>query len=176
MNDKLFDENEKITLKKLEKMLITEIKDDIKNNEDDIDPSKWNLFPVLYLEKKEIINKIFDFIKYVDELEIKRSLKLSLIVSMTFLLERTNVDIMNMDINDIYLLSYSFSKEDIDTMGEKLDILNDPKLLYTIRTISLDLDVRKKVLDFAVRNNKSSEDLITLVSEKEFYNVLKIIE
>jgi len=176
MNERLFEENEEITLKKLEKIFVEEVKDDIKNKEEDIDPDKWNIFPVLYLEKKEKVEKVFEFVRYVDELENTRSEKAALVLSCIYLLEKTNVDIMNMDFNDIYLLSYSFSKEDIEDISEKLDILNDSKLLYTIRTISLDLDVRKKVLDFAVRNNKTSEDLITLVSEKKFYEVLQILE
>lgn len=176
MNERLFEENEKITLKKLEKIFVEEVKDDIKNKEEDIDPDKWNIFPVLYLERKEKVEKVFEFVRYVDELENTRSEKAALVLSCIYLLEKTNVDIMNMDFNDIYLLSYSFSKEDIEDISEKLDILNDSKLLYTIRTISLDLDVRKKALDFAVRNNKTSEDLITLVSEKKFYEVLQILE
>lgn len=176
MNERLFEENEEITLKKLEKIFVEEVKDDIKNKEEDIDPDKWNIFPVLYLERKEKIEKVFEFIRYVDELENTRSEKAALVLSCIYLLEKTNVDIMNMDFNDIYLLSYSFSKEDIEDISEKLDILNDSNLLYTIRTISLDLDVRKKALDFAVRNNKTSEDLITLVSEKRFYEVLQILE
>ena len=176
MNERLFEENEEIKLKKLEKIFVEEVKDDIKNKEEDIDPDKWNIFPVLYLETKEKIEKVFEFIRYVDELENTRSEKAALVLSCIYLLEKTNVDIMNMDFNDIYLLSYSFSKEDIEDISEKLDILNDSNLLYTIRTISLDLDVRKKTLDFAVRNNKTSEDLITLVSEKRFYEVLQILE
>lgn len=176
MNERLFELDEMIDLKKLEKVINDEIKDDIINDEDDVNTEKWGMYPVIYLENEEVRAKIVDFIKYVDEANISKLKKISYILTVIYLIEKLRFDILNIDMNNVYLLVSYLENKNIDDLINRLNIVNDEELLYRIRCFSLDLNAREMLLDYVLKNDVTKDDFMKLITENNHYQVLEIIK
>ena len=174
-NERLFKENEKVTLKKLEKIINKEIKDDIDNNEEDVNVEKWGIYPVIYLESTAVRDKILEFIEYIDEIETTKIKKISLILTVIYLIEKLRFDVLNIDINNVYLLVNYLENENINNLLERLNIVNDEEMLFKIRCFSLDISVRERLLDYVLKNEISKEDFMNMILENSYYEVLERI-
>lgn len=174
-NERLFKENEKVTLKKIEKIINKEIKDDIDNNEEDVNVEKWSIYPVIYLESDEIREKVLEFIEYIDEIETTKIKKISLILTVIYLIEKLRFDVLNIDINNVYLLVNYLENENINNLLERLNIVNDEEMLFKIRCFSLDISVRERLLDYVLKNEISKEDFMNMILENSYYEVLERI-
>ena len=174
-NERLFKENEKVTLKKLEKIINKEIKDDIDNNEEDVNVEKWGIYPVIYLESTDVRDKILEFIEYIDEIETTKIKKISLILTVIYLIEKLRFDVLNIDINNVYLLVNYLENENINNLLERLNIVNDEEMLFKIRCFSLDISVRGRLLDYVLKNEISKEDFMNMILENSYYEVLERI-
>lgn len=173
--ERLFKENEEITLKEIERIINEEVKDDISKNEEDVNIEKWGMFPVVYLESDEIREKVVEFIAYVDEIEATRVKKVSLILTVIYLIEKLKFDILNIDINNVYLLVNYLENENINDLLERLNVINDEELLFKIRCFSLDISVRERLLDYVLKNEISKEDFMKMILENSYYEVLERI-
>ena len=142
-NERLFKENEEITLKEIERIINEEVRDDISKNEEDVNIEKWSIYPVIYLESDEVREKVIEFIAYIDEIEATRLKKVSLILTVIYLIEKLKFDILNLDVNNVYLLVNYLEKENINNLLERLNVINDEEMLFKIRCFSLDISVRE---------------------------------
>lgn len=174
-NERLFKENEEITLKEIERIINEEVRDDITKNEEDVNIDKWGIFPVIYLESDEIREKVLEFIAYIDEIEAPRLKKISLILTVVYLIEKLKFDILNIDINNVYLLVNYLENENINNLLDRLNVINDEEMLFKIRCFSLDISVRKRLLDYVLKNEISKEDFMNMILENSYYEVLERI-
>lgn len=176
MKERLFLKDEEIDLKKLEEKINEEVRDDIVNHEDDVNTEKWFMYPVIYLEKEEVIAKIKEFVELVDDTYLTNLEKIGLILTLIYLVEKVRFDITNIDINNIYLLVSYLNNESIENLGDRLLQVNDDEMLYKVRCFSLDLEIRTKLLDYILKNDISKEDVMKMIVNNDYYQVLEIIK
>ena len=49
-------------------------------------------------------------------------------------------------------------------------------MLYKVRSFSLDMNVRTKLLNYIIKNDISKENLMKMIVDNDYYQVLEIIK
>jgi len=163
------------TLEELESVINSYIEEEIlkKGKVDFLE--KWNYFSLLALEKSEVITCFLESVRYIDELGLEKQDKIKQILTLSYLIVKEKLEVVNMDINDIYLLvSYlqDRSKKDIKA---SLKYLNNKDLLFAIRFKSLDLNVRYLLLKYVDKLRKDVNEMIQFIQDTDYYELIKLI-
>lgn len=168
--------NEKITLKIVEKTVNDYIEKEILNLENKEILEKWNYLSLIGLGEEATINKFLEVVEYIDELSLDKGIKVQYILTLVYLVLKVNLKIADMNENSIFLLVSYLNNFKIKELNDRLNYLNDEKLLFQIRIKSLDLNYREKLIAYVDKKRDSIIDVIKFIKDTEYYELLKEIE
>jgi len=174
MDTKIF--KEPLTLEQAEKVINDYIAKEILNLQRKDILEKWNYFPIMALEEKETIQKFLETLEYIDALSLKEDIKIQYILTLCYLVLKERMKIQTMDVNNIFLLTSYLDGLALENIKPSLDYLNNETLLFKIRFKSLDIDIRKKLIEYIDKAKKKVEDAIQFIDSTEYYELLKTIE
>ena len=168
--------NEITGLEQLEEKINQFIEEEILNVKETMILEKWNYFPVLSLKDEQTISKFLEVVKYIDELSVSNEKKIQYILTLVYLVLELKLDILTMDINNVFLLTAYSNELNLESIMPSLNYLNNDTLLQKIRFKTLDIDIRLKLMKYMDTNKKSIEEAIKWIDETEYYELLKTVE
>ena len=169
---KIFNE-EKITLKNIEKEINKLIKEEFNNNLNNTMLEKWNLLPVIFLEEENKVDKIIEVVKYIDTLEEDNKKKVSLILTAIYLIEELKLNILTKNVNNIYLLVCALDEYEIKEIKEKYTLVNNDELLLELRKKTLDNNDRVKIIINLLKVSDNQHQIIKMLKETSYYDLIE---
>ena len=187
MKDKIFEETKDATMEELVKKINEVIREKLSILDEENDIEKFNTIPKLLLLEDKKKQKLLSFVEFVDSLLIPLEEKAMYIISLSGLIEFTNIALEDYDDASLFTMADYYQNSSIDDIKNTLAIIRNKELLLAVRKKTLDLEVRKKILQSIVNrvktdqiniNDKGSlatyiERIIAEINEKDYYDLMK---
>ena len=111
---------------------------------DDIE--KWNSIPKLLMLDDVAQKRLMSFIEFMDSLDIEIEKKLINFISLSSILEISNIKLYDYDNGNLFTLADYYKNRTIVDIKNTISIISNKELLLAVRTKTLDLDDRIKIL------------------------------
>ena len=139
----------------------------LENNDDLI---KWNDLPSVFLESEVDKKKFVETVIYIDELFLDELRKIKMINTLASMLVSGNIAISRIDINSLYMLVDLFVEVPTQDYEKDITILGSPLLLENVRRSTLDVDSRKELLRYLLKEaSKMKLDYHNMKAVKSFH-------
>ncbi len=139
----------------------------LENNDDLI---KWNDLPSVFLESEVDKKKFVETVIYIDELFLDELRKIKMINTLASMLVSGNIAISRIDINSLYMLVDLFVEVPTQDYEKDITILGSPLLLENVRRSTLDVDSRKELLRYLLKEaSKMKLDYHDMKAVKSFH-------
>lgn len=139
----------------------------LENNDDLI---KWNDLPSVFLESEVDKKKFVETVIYIDELFLDELRKIKMINTLASMLVSGNIAISRIDINSLYMLVDLFVEVPTQDYEKDITILGSPLLLENVRRSTLDVDSRKGLLRYLLKEaSKMKLDYHDMKAVKSFH-------
>jgi len=135
----------------------------ILDEQDDIE--KWNGIPKLMMLDEVASKRLLSFIEYMDSLLIPIEDKAIIVVSLSGLMEFANVKLYDYDDGSLYTLADYYQNSSIEEIKNTIAVVGNKDVLRIVRGKTLDLDMRKKMLDDIVAKAKEASDINQYIQE-----------
>lgn len=136
---------------------------------------KWNYFSVLELENEESKRKLLELVEYIDQVIDDEEMKISEILTLNYIIVKNVVNINQMDKNSVFLVINYLNDKALELVDKYIPFIFNDKLLFSVRTKTLDLEVRVKLLDYVLKHFRTIQEMIDFIEKNEYYDMLEII-
>lgn len=135
----------------------------ILDEQDDI--QKWNGVPRLLLLDEVAQKRLLSFIEYMDSLLIPIEDKAIIVVSLSGLMEFVNIKLYDYDDGSLYTMADYYQNSSIEEIKNTITIVGNKDILSVVRGKTLDLDIRKKMLNDIVTNANGVSDINSYIEK-----------
>ena len=129
----------------------------ILDEQDDI--QKWNGVPKLMMLDEVAQKRFLSFVEYMDSLLIPIEDKAIIIVSLSGLMEFANVKLYEYDDGSLYTMADFYQNSSIEEIRNTIAVVGNKDILRVVRGKTLDLDMRKKMLNDIVNGASGVSDI-----------------
>ena len=140
----------------------------ILDEKDDIE--KWNGIPRLMMLDEIAQKRFISFVDYMDSLLIPIEDKAMLVVSLSGIMQFTNIKLYDYDDGNLFTMADFYQNSSIEDITNTIQIISNINLLNTVRTKTLDLEERTKillnVLEVIKKNNPTAENINNLIADE----------
>ena len=151
MEKRLFNNHADLTVNDIGTKVNQYIDQNISYLENNDDLIKWNDLPSVFLESEVDKKKFVETVIYIDELFLDELRKIKMINTLASMLVSGNIAISRIDINSLYMLVDLFVEVPTQDYEKDITILGSPLLLENVRRSTLDVDSRKELLRYLLK-------------------------
>ena len=151
MEKRLFNNHADLTVNDIGTKVNQYIDQNISYLENNDDLIKWNDLPSVFLESEVDKKKFVETVIYIDELFLDELRKIKMINTLASMLVSGNIAISRIDINSLYMLVDLFDDVPTQDYEKDITILGSPLLLENVRRSTLDVDSRKELLRYLLK-------------------------
>lgn len=151
MEKRLFNNHADLTVNDIGTKVNQYIDQNISYLENNDDLIKWNDLPSVFLESEVDKKKFVETVIYIDELFLEELRKIKMINTLASMLVSGNIAISRIDINSLYMLVDLFVEVPTQDYEKDITILGSPLLLENVRRSTLDVDSRKELLRYLLK-------------------------
>ena len=170
MEKRLFNNNADLTVYDIGTKVNQYIDQNISYLENNDDLIKWNDLPSVFLESEVDKKKFVETVIYIDELFLDELRKIKMINTLASMLVSGNIAISRIDINSLYMLVDLFVEVPTQDYEKDITILGSPLLLENVRRSTLDVDSRKELLRYLLKEaSKMKLDYHDMKAVKSFH-------
>lgn len=170
MEKRLFNNHADLTVNDIGTKVNQYIDQNISYLENNDDLIKWNDLPSVFLESEVDKKKFVETVIYIDELFLDELRKIKMINTLASMLVSGNIAISRIDINSLYMLVDLFVEVPTQDYEKDITILGSPLLLENVRRSTLDVDSRKELLRYLLKEaSKIKLDYHDMKAVKSFH-------
>ena len=170
MEKRLFNNHADLTVNDIGTKVNQYIDQNISYLENNDDLIKWNDLPSVFLESEVDKKKFVETVIYIDELFLDELRKIKMINTLASMLVSGNIAISRIDINSLYMLVDLFVEVPTQDYEKDITILVSPLLLENVRRSTLDVDSRKELLRYLLKEaRKMKLDYHDMKAVKSFH-------
>lgn len=170
MEKRLFNSHADLTVNDIGTKVNQYIDQNISYLENNDDLIKWNDLPSVFLESEVDKKKFVETVIYIDELFLDELRKIKMINTLASMLVSGNIAISRIDINSLYMLVDLFVEVPTQDYEKDITILGSPLLLENVRRSTLDVDSRKELLRYLLKEaSKMKLDYHDMKAVKSFH-------
>lgn len=170
MEKRLFNNHADLTVNDIGTKVNQYIDQNISYLENNDDLIKWNDLPSVFLESEVDKKKFVETVIYIDELFLNELRKIKMINTLASMLVSGNIAISRIDINSLYMLVDLFVEVPTQDYEKDITILGSPLLLENVRRSTLDVDSRKELLRYLLKEaSKMKLDYHDMKAVKSFH-------
>ena len=170
MEKRLFNNHADLTVNDIGTKVNQYIDQNISYLENNDDLIKWNELPSVFLESEVDKKKFVETVIYIDELFLDELRKIKMINTLASMLVSGNIAISRIDINSLYMLVDLFVEVPTQDYEKDITILGSPLLLENVRRSTLDVDSRKELLRYLLKEaSKMKLDYHNMKAVKSFH-------
>lgn len=170
MEKRLFNNHADLTVNDIGTKVNQYIDQNISYLENNDDLIKWNDLPSVFLESEVDKKKFVETVIYIDELFLEELRKIKMINTLASMLVSGNIAISRIDINSLYMLVDLFVEVPTQDYEKDITILGSPLLLENVRRSTLDVDSRKELLRYLLKEaSKMKLDYHDMKAVKSFH-------
>lgn len=170
MEKRLFNNHADLTVNDIGTKVNQYIDQNISYLENNDDLIKWNDLPSVFLESEVDKKKFVETVIYIDELFLDELRKIKMINTLASMLVSGNIAISRIDINSLYMLVDLFVEVPTQDYEKDITILGSPLLLENVRRSTLDVDSRKELLRYLLKEaSKMKLDYHGMKAVKSFH-------
>ena len=170
MEKRLFNNHADLTVNDIGTKVNQYIDQNISYLENNDDLIKWNDLPSVFLESEVDKKKFVETVIYIDELFLDELRKIKMINTLASMLVSGNIAISRIDINSLYMLVDLFVEVPTQDYEKDIKILGSPLLLENVRRSTLDVDSRKELLRYLLKEaSKMKLDYHDMKAVKSFH-------
>lgn len=170
MEKRLFNNHADLTVNNIGTKVNQYIDQNISYLENNDDLIKWNDLPSVFLESEVDKKKFVETVIYIDELFLDELRKIKMINTLASMLVSGNIAISRIDINSLYMLVDLFVEVPTQDYEKNITILGSPLLLENVRRSTLDVDSRKELLRYLLKEaSKMKLDYHDMKAVKSFH-------
>lgn len=170
MEKRLFNNHADLTVNDIGTKVNQYIDQNISYLENNDDLIKWNDLPSVFLESEVDKKKFVETVIYIDELFLDELRKIKMINTLASMLVSGNIAISRIDINSLYMLVDLFAEVPTQDYEKDITILGSPLLLENVRRSTLDVDSRKELLRYLLKEaSKMKLDYHDMKAVKSFH-------
>ena len=170
MEKRLFNSHADLTVNDIGTKVNQYIDQNISYLENNDDLIKWNDLPSVFLESEVDKKKFVETVIYIDELFLDELRKIKMINTLASMLVSGNIAISRIDINSLYMLVDLFVEVPTQDYEKDITILVSPLLLENVRRSTLDVDSRKELLRYLLKEaRKMKLDYHDMKAVKSFH-------
>lgn len=170
MEKRLFNNHADLTVNDIGTKVNQYIDQNISYLENNDDLIKWNDLPSVFLESEVDKKKFVETVIYIDELFLDELRKIKMINTLASMLVSGNIAISRIDINSLYMLVDLFVEVPTQDYEKDITILGSPLLLENVRRSTLDVDSRKELLRYLLKEaSKMKLDYHDMKAIKSFH-------
>ena len=170
MEKRLFNNHADLTVNDIGTKVNQYIDQNISYLENNDDLIKWNDLPSVFLESEVDKKKFVETVIYIDELFLDELRKIKMINTLASMLVSGNIAISRIDINSLYMLVDLFVEVPTQDYEKDIMILGSPLLLENVRRSTLDVDSRKELLRYLLKEaSKMKLDYHDMKAVKSFH-------
>lgn len=170
MEKRLFNNHADLTVNDIGTKVNQYIDQNISYLENNDDLIKWNDLPSVFLESEVDKKKFVETVIYIDELFLDELRKIKMINTLASMLVSGNIAISRIDINSLYMLVDLFVEVPTQDYEKDITILGSPLLLENVRRSTLDVDSRKELLRYLLKEaSKMKLDYHNMKAVKSFH-------
>ena len=170
MEKRLFNNHADLTVNDIGTKVNQYIDQNISYLENNDDLIKWNDLPSVFLESEVDKKKFVETVIYIDELFLDELRKIKMINTLASMLVSGNIAISRIDINSLYMLVDLFVEVPTQDYEKDITILGAPLLLENVRRSTLDVDSRKELLRYLLKEaSKMKLDYHDMKAVKSFH-------
>ena len=170
MEKRLFNNHADLTVNDIGTKVNQYIDQNISYLENNDDLIKWNDLPSVFLESEVDKKKFVETVIYIDELFLDELRKIKMINTLASMLVSGNIAISRIDINSLYMLVDLFVEVPTQDYEKDITILGSPLLLENVRRSTLDVDFRKELLRYLLKEaSKMKLDYHDMKAVKSFH-------
>lgn len=170
MEKRLFNNHADLTVNDIGTKVNQYIDQNISYLENNDDLIKWNDLPSVFLESEVDKKKFVETVIYIDELFLDELRKIKMINTLASMLVSGNIAISRIDINSLYMLVDLFVEVPTQDYEKNITILGSPLLLENVRRSTLDVDSRKELLRYLLKEaSKMKLDYHDMKAVKSFH-------
>lgn len=170
MEKRLFNNHADLTVNDIGTKVNQYIDQNISYLENNDDLIKWNDLPSVFLESEVDKKKFVETVIYIDELFLDELRKIKMINTLASMLVSGNIAISRIDINSLYMLVDLFVEVPTQDYEKDITILGSPLLLENVRRSTLDVDSRKDLLRYLLKEaSKMKLDYHDMKAVKSFH-------
>lgn len=170
MEKRLFNNHADLTVNDIGTKVNQYIDQNISYLENNDDLIKWNDLPSVFLESEVDKKKFVETVIYIDELFLDELRKIKMINTLASMLVSGNIAISRIDINSLYMLVDLFVEVPTQDYEKDITILGSPLLLENVRRSTLDVDSRKELLRYLLKEaSKMKLDYHDMKAVKSFH-------
>lgn len=170
MEKRLFNNHDDLTVNDIGTKVNQYIDQNISYLENNDDLIKWNDLPSVFLESEVDKKKFVETVIYIDELFLDELRKIKMINTLASMLVSGNIAISRIDINSLYMLVDLFVEVPTQDYEKDITILGSPLLLENVRRSTLDVDSRKELLRYLLKEaSKMKLDYHDMKAVKSFH-------
>ena len=170
MEKRLFNNHADLTVNDIGTKVNQYIDQNISYLENNDDLIKWNDLPSVFLESEVDKKKFVETVIYIDELFLDELRKIKMINTLASMLVSGNIAISRIDINSLYMLVDLFVEVPTQDYEKDITILGSPLLLENVRRSTLDVDSRKELLRYLLKEaSKMKLDYNDMKAVKSFH-------
>lgn len=176
MEKRLFNNHADLTVNDIGTKVNQYIDQNISYLENNDDLIKWNDLPSVFLESEVDKKKFVETVIYIDELFLDELRKIKMINTLASMLVSGNIAISRIDINSLYMLVDLFVEVPTQDYEKDITILGSPLLLENVRRSTLDVDSRKELLRYLLKEaSKMKLDYHDMKAVKSFHKKMNSI-
>ena len=170
MEKRLFNNHADLTVNDIGTKVNQYIDQNISYLENNDDLIKWNDLHSVFLESEVDKKKFVETVIYIDELFLDELRKIKMINTLASMLVSGNIAISRIDINSLYMLVDLFVEVPTQDYENDITILGSPLLLENVRRSTLDVDSRKELLRYLLKEaSKMKLDYHDMKAVKSFH-------
>lgn len=170
MEKRLFNNHADLTVNDIGTKVNQYIDQNISYLENNDDLIKWNDLPSVFLESEVDKKKFVETVIYIDELFLDELRKIKMINTLASMLVSGNIAISRIDINSLYMLVDLFVEVPTQDYEKDITVLGSPLLLENVRRSTLDVDSRKELLRYLLKEaSKMKLDYHDMKAVKSFH-------
>ena len=170
MEKRLFNNHADLTVNDIGTKVNQYIDQNISYLENNDDLIKLNDLPSVFLESEVDKKKFVETVIYIDELFLEELRKIKMINTLASMLVSGNIAISRIDINSLYMLVDLFVEVPTQDYEKDITILGSPLLLENVRRSTLDVDSRKELLRYLLKEaSKMKLDYHDMKAVKSFH-------
>lgn len=170
MEKRLFNNHADLTVNDIGTKVNQYIDQNISYLENNDDLIKWNDLPSVFLESEVDKKKFVETVIYIDELFLDELRKIKMINTLASMLVSGNIAISRIDINSLYMLVDLFVEVPTQDYEKDITILGSPLLLENVRRSTLDVNSRKELLRYLLKEaSKMKLDYHDMKAVKSFH-------
>lgn len=170
MEKRLFNNHADLTVNDIGTKVNQYIDQNISYLENNDDLIKWNDLPSVFLESEVDKKRFVETVIYIDELFLDELRKIKMINTLASMLVSGNIAISRIDINSLYMLVDLFVEVPTQDYEKDITILGSPLLLENVRRSTLDVDSRKELLRYLLKEaSKMKLDYHDMKAVKSFH-------